>query len=130
MLFIKKETCHPFEQKPIKDNFEVKVISNSKQTTPSVPIVIKNDDKYKADVVESSNSNKENIPPYSNKVGYKYLPTMIDFRDDFDKKYKLPTVRKQRLTSKQKIDQRNKKKEELSIKLAEVEEKMKLIKKK
>ena len=43
---------------------------------------------------------------------------MVDLRRDFDKKYKLPTVRKQKLTSKQKIDQRNKKKEELSIKLA------------
>ena len=53
---------------------------------------------------------------------------MTDLKRDFDKKYRLPTVRRQRLTSKQKIDQRNKKKEELSIKLAEVEEKMKLIK--
>ena len=97
---------------------------------PSVPIVIKNDDKYKTDVVDSSNSNKENIPPHSNKAaGYKYSPTMVDFRRDFDKKYQLPTVRKPRLTSKQKIDQKKKKKEELSIKLAEVEEKMKLIKK-
>ena len=101
---MKKKTGHPFEQKPIKDNFEVEVISNSKQTMPSVPIVIKNDGKYKADVVDSSNGNKENTPPYSNKVGYKYSPTMVDFRRDFDKKYKLPTVRKQRLTSKQKID--------------------------
>ena len=124
------ETRHPFEQKPIKDNFEVEVISNSKQTMPSAPIVIKNDDKYKADVVDSSNSNKENIPPYSNKVGYKYSPIMVDFRRDFDKKYKLPTVKKQRLTSKQNIDQRNQKKEELSIKLTKVEEKMKLLKKK
>ena len=55
---------------------------------------------------------------------------MVDFRCDFDRKSKLPTVRRQRLTSKQKIEQRNNKKEELSIKLAEVEEKMKLIKKK
>ena len=55
---------------------------------------------------------------------------MVDFRRNFDRKHKLPTVRRQRLTSKQKIEQRNNKKEELSIKLAEVEEKMKLIKKK
>ena len=55
---------------------------------------------------------------------------MVNLKRDFDKRYKLPTVKKQRLTSKQKIDQRNKKKEELNIKLAEVEEKMKLIKKK
>ena len=83
--------------------------------------------KKKADVVDSSN--KENIPPQVNQTGYKYSPTMVDLRRDFDKKYKLPAIRKPRLTSKQKIDQRNKKKEELSIKLAEVEEKMKLIKK-
>ena len=53
---------------------------------------------------------------------------MANLKRDFDKKYRLPTVRRQKLTSKQKTDQRNKKKEELSIKLAEVEEKMKLIK--
>ena len=120
------ETRHPFEQKPIKDNFEVEVITNSNQPMPSVPIV----DKYKADLVDSSNNYKENVPPHSNKAaGYKYSPTMVDFKRDFDKKYKLPTVRKQRLTFKQKIDQKNKKKEELSIKLAEVEEKIKVIKK-
>ena len=86
----------------------------------------KKDDKHKADVVDSSN--KENIPPID--AGYKYSPIMVDLKRDFDKKYKLPTVRRQKLTSKQKIDQRNKKREELSIKLAEVEKKMKLIKNK
>ena len=55
---------------------------------------------------------------------------MIELKRDFDKKYKLPSVKRQRTTSKQKIDQRNQKKEELNIMLAEVEEKMKLIKKK
>ena len=54
---------------------------------------------------------------------------MLNFKQDFDKMYKLPKVRKTRLTSKQKIGQRNHKKEELSIKLAEVDEKMKLLKK-
>ena len=102
-----KEKRHPFEQKPITDNFEV--INKIKGES----ILIKNDDKHKADVVDSSN--KENIPP--NNAGYKYSPTMVDLRRSFDKKYKLPTVRKKKLTSKQKIDQRNKKKEELSIKL-------------
>ena len=90
--------CQPFEQKPI--------------TT----------------VVDSSN--KENVPPTqlnSPSTSYKYSPTMANLKRDFDKKYRLPTVRRQKLTSKQKTDQRNKKKEELSIKLAEVEEKMKLI---
>ena len=92
---------HPFEQKPV--------------TT----------------VVDSSN--KENVPPTpvnSPSTSYKYSPTMTGLKRDFDKKYRLPTVRRQKLTSKQKTDQRNKKKEELSIKLAEVEEKMKLIKSK
>ena len=55
---------------------------------------------------------------------------MSDLKRDFDKKYRLLTVRRQKITSTQKTDQRNKKKEELSIKLAEVEEKMKLIKSK
>ena len=80
-------------------------------------------------VVDSSN--KENIPPTplnSPSTSYKYSPAMANLKRDFDKKYSLPTVRRQKLTSKQKTDQRNKKKEELSIKLAEVEEKMKLIK--
>ena len=84
---------HPFEQKPI--------------TT----------------VVDSSN--KENVRPTplnSPSMSYKYSPTMTNLKRDFDKKYRLPTVRRQ------KTDHRNKKKEELSIKLAEVEEKMKLIK--
>ena len=80
-------------------------------------------------VVDSSN--KKNIPPIplnSPSTSYKYSPTMANLKRDFDKKYRLPTVRRQKLTSKQKTDQRNKKKEELSIKLSEVEEKMKLIK--
>ena len=87
-------------------------------------------------VVDSSN--KENIPPTpvnSPSMSHKYSPTMVDLKRtldkkqrDFDKKYRLPTVRKPKLTSQQKIDQRNKKKEELSIKLEEVEEKIKLIK--
>ena len=92
---------HPFEQKPI------------------------------VSVVDSSN--KENIPPTPvnpPSASYKYSPTMTDLKRDFDKKYRLLTVRRQKLTSTQKTDQRNKKKEELSIKLAEVEEKMKLIKSK
>ena len=124
------ETRHPFEQKPIKDNFEVEMITTNSPTPLNTPIktAIKNDKKYRADVIDSSN--KENIPPYSDKTRYKYAPTMADIKRDFDKKYMLPTVKKQKMTSKQKIDQRNQKKEELAIKLAEVEEKMKLIKKK
>ena len=100
-------TRHPYEQKPIKDNFEVEVIRNDSNQQPK-PILVKSDEKHKADVVDSSN--KENILPQVNQTGYKYSLTMVDFRRDFDKTYKLPTIRKPRLTSKQKIDQRNKKK--------------------
>ena len=46
---------------------------------------------------------------------------------DFDKKYSLPT-QKRKTFVKQKTVERNNKKEELKLKLAEVEEKMKLIK--
>ena len=69
-----------------------------------------------------SNNNKENILPNT----YKYSPTMVEV--DFDKKYSLPTVK--RKVPKQKTIERNNKKEELKIRLAEVEEKMKLIKSK
>ena len=41
---------------------------------------------------------------------FRYAPTIIELKRDFDKKYKLPTVKRQRTTSEQKIDQRNKKK--------------------
>ena len=124
------KTRHTFEQKPIKDNFEVEIITKSQPTPLNTPyeIPIKNDDKYRADVIDSSN--KENIPPYLDKMCFRYAPTMIALKRDFDKKYKLTAVKRQRTTSKQKIDQRNQKKEELNIKLAEVEEKMKLIRKK
>ena len=76
-------------------------------------------------------SNKENVPPTplnSPSTSYKYSPTMANFKRNFDKKYRLPTVTRQKLTSKQKTDRRNKKKEKLRITLAEVEEKMKLFK--
>ena len=104
------ETRHPFEQKPIKDNFEAEMITKSLPTPLNTPIktAIKNDDKYRADVVGSSN--KENIPPYSDKTRIRYAPIMVELKRDFDKKYKLPTVKKQRMTSKQKIDQRNQEK--------------------
>ena len=131
-----EERRHPLEQKPIKDNFKVEVI-NQGDDGEVKPISIKNDDKYKADVIDSDN--KENIPPQINKSKYTYPSTMLYFKhdfdrinklqQDFDKMHKLPKIRKQRLTSKQKIDKRNQKKEELSIKLAEVDEKIKLIKK-
>ena len=55
-----KETRHQFEQKPIKDDFKVEVI-NKESVEQVKPISIKNDDKYKADVIDSDN--KEYIPP-------------------------------------------------------------------
>ena len=107
------KTRHQFEQKPIKDNFEVEFITKSQPTPLNTPneIPIKNisaDDKYRADVVDSSN--KENIPPYLDKTRFRYMPTMIELKRDVDKKYNLPSVKRQRTTSKQKIDHRNKKK--------------------
>ena len=108
------ETRHPFEQKPIKDNFEVEMFTTNTPTPLNTPVktAVKNDEKYRAHVIDSSN--KENIPPYSDKTRYRYAPTMTDLKCDFDKKYKLPTVRKQKMTSKQKIDQRNQKKRRTS----------------
>ena len=104
------ETRPPFEQKPIKDNFEVEMITKSLPTPLNTPIkiAIKNDDKYRADVVYSSN--KENIPPYSDKTRFRYAPTMVDLKRDFDKKYKLPTVKKQRILNKKLIREIKKKK--------------------
>ena len=66
----------------------------------------------------NTDNNKENIPSSP----YKYSPTMAQI--DFDKKYVLPTVKRKRY--KPKVERQNK--EELKIRLAEVEEKMKLIK--
>ena len=80
-------TRHSYQQKPIKDNFEVEVIRNDSNQQPK-PILVKNDENYKADVVDRSN--KENIQPQVNQTGYKYSPTMVDFRCDFDKKVQAP----------------------------------------
>ena len=85
-----KETRHQFEQKPIKDDFKVEVI-NKESVEQVKPISIKNDDKYKADVIDSDN--KEYIPPQIKKTKYIYPPTMLNFKQDFDKMYKLPKVR-------------------------------------
>ena len=77
---------------------------------------------YEQKPINNNNNanNKENIPS-----GYKYSPTMVEI--DFDKKYSLPT-QKRKTFVKQKTVERNNKKEELKLKLAKVEEKMKLIK--
>ena len=76
----------------------------------------------------TDSSNKENIPPLYSNERYKFTPTMVNVREEFDKKYKLPKVRKEKLTPQEKTEARNKKKEELQLKLAEVEDKMKQIK--
>ena len=117
---------HPYEQKPIKDDFKIeqvlRPIEKPKFNKPQ------NDDKLRADVVDSSN--KENIPPlaYSNEQ-YKFTPTMVNVREEFDQKYNLPRVKKPNLKTQEKIEARNKKKEELKVKLVEIEDKMKLINK-
>ena len=90
-----------------------------------------NDEKFRADVTDSSN--KENIPPppppspYNER--YKFAPTMVNVKVELDKIYKLPKVWKTKVQPQEKIEGRNKKKEELKVKLAEIEDKMKLIKK-
>ena len=65
-----KETRHPFEQKPIKDDFKVEVI-NKESVEQVKPISIKNNDKYKADIIDSDN--KENIPPQIKKKQNTYI---------------------------------------------------------
>ena len=72
------------------------------------------------------NDNKENIPPTPSN-SYENSPTMVKF--DFDKKYALPTVAK-RKTYYKKNAERQEKKEELKLRLSEIDEKMKLIKSK
>ena len=69
------------------------------------------------------NDNKEIIPPSES---YKHFPTMAKI--NFDKKYALPTVK--RKTYKTKNGERQNKKEELTVRLSEIDEKMKLIKSK
>ena len=79
-----------------------------------------NEKKHPHEQKPINSDNKENIHP-----SYKYSSTMAQI--DFDKKYVLPTVK--RKPYKAKVERANKK-EELKIRLAEVEEKMKLIKSK
>ena len=54
---------------------------------------------------------------------------MVNVKVELDKIYKLPKVWKTKVQPQEKIEGRNKKKEELKVKLAEIEDKMKLIKK-
>ena len=80
---------HPYEQKPIKDDFKIEqMLHPIKKPKFSKP---RNDDKFRADVVDSSN--KENIPPlaYSNER-YKFA------------------LSKPNLKTQEKIEARNKKK--------------------
>ena len=121
---------HPFEQKPIKDNFDiVKILTHPAELSKKMKA--QNDDKFKAGVTDSSN--KEHIPPppppspYNER--YKFAPTIVNVKEELDQRYKLPKVRKTKVQSQKKIEERNKKKEELKVKLSEIEDKMKLIKK-
>ena len=64
---VENETPHPFEQKPIKDNYEVEIITAAQtpNNTPTKTRFVKsesNDEKFRADVFDTSN--KENIPPH------------------------------------------------------------------
>ena len=113
---------HSFEQMPIKDDFQIKKILLHPAENKNIKI--ENDDKFKADVTDSSN--KENIPPNLsfNNNQFKYAPTMIDNdHKKFDQRYKLPKVKK--LPSAEKVGQRRKKAENLTVRLNEIEEKIK-----
>ena len=77
---------HAFEQKLIKDDFKIeKILVHPAEQ--SQRIRLKNDDKFRADITDSSN--KENISPlsYSNER-YKFAPTMVNVREEFDGKKK------------------------------------------
>ena len=73
-------------------------------------------------------SNKENIPPPPKTFKYAPTPKAQLAQIEFDKKWSLPTQK--RKTPKQRIEERNNKKHELKIRLAEVDDKIKLIKSK
>ena len=127
-FYVERNESHPFEQKPMKDNFEVEVINKTSSNIQKKEI---NGEKYRADVVDTNN--KENIPPsvQLSKRKFVYVPTMTNLKEEFDKLYKLPKTKKKRTPPYvDKLEKRGKKKEELTTRLKEVDEKMKLIKKK
>ena len=78
-------------------------------------------------------ANKGNIPPYPNPdlpqtQGYVYRPTMVTVQQ-FDQKFKLPKQRKVSNKALKKAEERKKTKAKLIEKLAESDEKMKMINK-
>ena len=112
---------HPYEQKPIT-----------------------NDDEFRADVIDTkkmiSDANKENIPPQSSTVFQKYPSsspqvsqrfiyalTMANIKQ-FDKQFKLPKIKKKKADEKN--EERKRLKDNLTKKLAQNDEKMKIINKK
>ena len=98
--------------------------------------LITNDDEFKADVPDTRkklppSANKENIPPYPSAEPtptYVYPPTMVGIKK-FDKQFKLPKVKKVSKNALQKAEERKKTKKKLILKLAESDEKMKMINK-
>ena len=112
---------HPFEQMPIKDDFQIeKVLLHPAENKN---IKIENDDKFRADMTDSSN--KENITPVPalNKR-FKYVPTMIGDQKKFDQRFEKP-----KLPSADKIEHRKKKAEHLTVRLNEIEENIKQVNK-
>ena len=112
---------HPFEQMSIKDNFQVEKVLMHPAEKPINPP--KNDDEFRADHIDSSN--KENIPPAVDQR-FLYAPTMVGI-EQFDKKYKLPKVKKTSKSTLEKAEQRKKKTKHLKLRLGEIDEKMKSI---
>ena len=116
---------HPFDQLPITEQ-----------------ITFADDDKHKADVLDSSKNNlnpskaEKNIPPYppadpapseSVKQRFVYAPAMVGIKQ-FDKKYKLPKQQKKAKTQKT-PEEIKAQKEKLEAELAENDLKMKIINK-
>ena len=128
-----------------KNPFNFEVDGSRQLLYPYAQRPITNDDEFRADVVDTkifpNDNNKENIPPQSPNIVNKYptsspnvsqrffyAPTMANIKQ-FDKQFKLPKVKKQDKVLAEKAEIRQKTKENLTLRLAENEEKMKIINK-
>ena len=93
-----------------KNHFNFNVANDLRHPCQQIPI--KNDDEFRADVVDTkkfSDRNKENILPKSSQQNrFLYAPTMVSVKQ-FDQKYKLPKVKKVREATLKKAEQTKKK---------------------
>ena len=130
-----------------KNPFNFAVDGSRQPPYPYAQRPITNDDEFRADVLDtkkmifSNDNNKEIIPPQSPNIVNKYpssspnvsqrfvyAPTTANIKQ-FDKQFKLPKVKKQDKVLAEKAEKRKKMKENLTVRLAENEEKMKMINK-